>query len=58
MPGLFFFLGVGNPKKNITAMIHTEYFDLDEDALPHRRARDEHRGARRAVSEVTSRSVA
>jgi amidohydrolase len=33
-PGLFFFLGVGNPKKNITAMIHTEYFDLDEDALP------------------------
>lgn len=33
-PGLFFFLGVGNAKKNITAMIHTEYFDLDEDALP------------------------
>jgi amidohydrolase len=33
-PGLFFFLGVANPKKNITAMIHTEYFDLDEDALP------------------------
>jgi amidohydrolase len=34
VPGLFFFLGVGNAKKNITAMIHTEYFDLDEDALP------------------------
>ena len=34
MPGLFFFLGVGNPKKKITAMIHTEYFDIDEDALP------------------------
>jgi amidohydrolase len=33
-PGVFFFLGVANPKKNITAMIHTEYFDLDEDALP------------------------
>jgi amidohydrolase len=34
VPGLFFFLGVANAKKNITAMIHTEYFDLDEDALP------------------------
>jgi amidohydrolase len=33
-PGLFFFLGVGNAKKNITAMVHTEYFDIDEDALP------------------------
>jgi amidohydrolase len=33
VPGLFFFLGVGNAKKNITAMIHTEYFDLDEDVL-------------------------
>jgi amidohydrolase len=33
MPGLFFFLGVGNPEKKITAMIHTEYFDMDEDAL-------------------------
>jgi amidohydrolase len=33
VPGLFFFLGVGNVKKNITAMIHTEYFDIDEDAL-------------------------
>lgn len=34
IPGLFFFLGVANPQKNITAMIHTEYFDIDEDALP------------------------
>ena len=34
MPGLFFFLGVGNTEKKITAMIHTEYFDLDEAALP------------------------
>lgn len=34
IPGLYFFLGVGNPAKKITAMIHTEYFDMDEDALP------------------------
>jgi metal-dependent amidase/aminoacylase/carboxypeptidase family protein len=34
LPGLFFFLGVGNPEKKITAMIHTEYFDMDESALP------------------------
>ena len=34
MPGVFFFLGVGNTEKNITAMIHTEYFDMDEAALP------------------------
>lgn len=34
MPGLFFFLGVGNTARNITAMIHTEYFDMDEAALP------------------------
>lgn len=34
MPGLFFFLGVGNTARQITAMIHTEYFDLDESALP------------------------
>jgi amidohydrolase len=33
VPGLYFFLGVGNAKKNLTAMIHTEYFDLDEDVL-------------------------
>jgi amidohydrolase len=34
IPGLYFFLGVGNEAKKITAMIHTEYFDMDEDALP------------------------
>jgi amidohydrolase len=34
IPGLYFFLGVGNQAKGITAMIHTEYFDMDEDALP------------------------
>ncbi len=34
IPGLYFFLGVGNTQKKITAMIHTEYFDMDEDALP------------------------
>ncbi len=34
IPGLYFFLGVGNTAKNMTAMIHTEYFDMDEDALP------------------------
>jgi amidohydrolase len=34
MPGFFFFLGVGNPAKQITAMVHTEHFDIDEDALP------------------------
>ena len=33
IPGFFFFLGVANPAKKITAMWHTEYFDLDEDAL-------------------------
>lgn len=34
IPGLYFFLGVGNKAKDITAMIHTEYFDMDEAALP------------------------
>ncbi len=34
VPGLYFLLGVGNPQKHITAMIHTEAFDIDEDALP------------------------
>jgi metal-dependent amidase/aminoacylase/carboxypeptidase family protein len=34
VPGVFFFLGVGNEAKKTTAMIHTEYFDLDEDTLP------------------------
>ena len=33
IPGFYFFLGVANPEKHITAMWHTEYFDLDEDAL-------------------------
>ena len=33
MPGVFFFLGVRNDAKKITAMVHTEYFDLDEDTL-------------------------
>lgn len=34
VPGFFFFLGVRNEAKGITAMIHTPEFDLDEDALP------------------------
>ena len=34
MPGIFFFLGVRNEAKKITAMVHTEYFDIDEDTLP------------------------
>lgn len=33
VPGFYFFVGVANPKKGITAMIHTEHFDIDEDAL-------------------------
>jgi amidohydrolase len=33
IPGFYFFLGVANPEKGITAMWHTEYFDLDEQAL-------------------------
>ncbi len=33
MPGVFFFLGVRNEAQKITAMVHTEYFDLDEDTL-------------------------
>jgi amidohydrolase len=33
IPGFYFFLGVANPEKKITAMWHTEYFDLDEEAL-------------------------
>ncbi|HZS44306.1 MAG TPA: amidohydrolase [Blastocatellia bacterium] len=33
VPGFFYFLGVANQKKGITAMIHTPEFDLDEDAL-------------------------
>jgi amidohydrolase len=33
IPGVFFFLGVRNEAKKIAAMVHTEYFDLDEDTL-------------------------
>lgn len=33
VPGFFYFLGVGNKAKGITAMIHTPDFDVDEDAL-------------------------
>ncbi|MCS6805599.1 MAG: amidohydrolase [Acidobacteriota bacterium] len=33
VPGFFFFLGVGNKAKGITAMIHTPEFDVDEDSL-------------------------
>ncbi len=34
IPGFFFFLGVRNEARGITAMIHTPEFDLDEEALP------------------------
>jgi amidohydrolase len=33
IPGFFYFLGVGNKKKGITAMIHTPDFDIDEESL-------------------------
>ncbi|MGA1368246.1 MAG: M20 metallopeptidase family protein [Blastocatellia bacterium] len=33
IPGFFYFLGVGNPSKGITAMIHTPEFDVDEESL-------------------------
>lgn len=33
IPGAFFYLGVKNEKKGITASAHNEYFDIDEDAL-------------------------
>lgn len=33
IPGFYFFLGVANPDKGITAMLHTAEYDLDEDAL-------------------------
>ena len=33
IPGFFYFLGVGNREKGITAMIHTPEFDLDEGSL-------------------------
>jgi amidohydrolase len=33
VPGFYYFLGVGNKAKGITAMIHTPEFDVDEDSL-------------------------
>jgi len=33
IPGFFYFLGVGNKSKGITAMIHTPEFDADEQSL-------------------------
>ena len=33
VPGFFFFLGTNNPDKGITAMWHTEAYDMDEEAL-------------------------
>ena len=33
VPGFFYFLGVGNRPKGITAALHTAEFDLDEDSL-------------------------
>lgn len=33
VPGFFYFLGVGNKEKGITAMIHTPEFEADEEAL-------------------------
>jgi len=33
IPGFYFFLGVANPTRGITAMIHTPDFDVDEECL-------------------------
>jgi amidohydrolase len=33
IPGFFYFLGVGNKAKGITAMIHTPEYDVDEECL-------------------------
>jgi metal-dependent amidase/aminoacylase/carboxypeptidase family protein len=33
IPGFFYFLGVGNSQKGVTAMIHTPEFDIDEESL-------------------------
>jgi amidohydrolase len=33
VPGFFYFLGVGNKAKGITAMVHTPEFDADEQSL-------------------------
>jgi len=34
MPGFYFFVGVRNEAKGITAMWHTEFYQMDEAALP------------------------
>ena len=34
VPGLFMFLGGGNPERGITAMNHSDRFDMDEACLP------------------------
>jgi amidohydrolase len=34
MPGFYFFVGIKNEAKGITAMWHTEFYDMDEAALP------------------------
>jgi amidohydrolase len=34
MPGFYFFVGVKNEAKGITAMWHTEFYEMDEAALP------------------------
>ena len=34
VPGFFYFLGVGNTSKGITAPLHTAEFEMDEAALP------------------------
>ena len=33
VPGFFFWLGVGNTERGITAMLHTPEFDADESSL-------------------------
>ena len=33
IPGFYYFLGVGNRARGITAMIHTPEFDVDEESL-------------------------
>jgi amidohydrolase len=34
IPGFYFFVGLRNEAKGITAMWHTEFYDMDEAALP------------------------
>jgi amidohydrolase len=34
VPGFYLKVGVRNPARGITAMLHTPEFDLDEEALP------------------------